>query len=678
MFVWITRYKSRMQADWSQFFGRWFRFVLCLAVCGLALLLGRTNVVCAFEYRLYDLRVKALSSFRPASQDIVLITLDNKSLAERKQDLGRWPWSRAVFASILDYCSEAAAIGFDILFAEPDWQWPEHDQLLTDGVRAHGRVVMPMFFEQIGRSDSELHEDLKRHRFSLAQVDAMSIPDFEDVLLPFEGLLQGASALGHVNHKTDSDGVARSYMTVVRLGGHMNFPSMALSMAAMAKGNEVQMDPSRLSVAGRNIPITAEGRLKICYTDCRYPTYSLTDVLASWQAESQGLQPPISKKTFRNKLVMLGSTATGLMEDMEVTPVTQALPGVVIHAVALDNLLTGTGIREVPWLVFAGGVLLLSMIPAFSKLDSPKWMLSFGTLVFVLFSVAAITLVFVARIMMPLTAPLLGLTMSAGMLSLLYWYRERRRRGDLERLEVAKQQFTDMLVHDLKNRVAAITMALTMMDRTIDDDDPVLMKMLVTSQASAMRLLDQVRALLDIRKMEEGRMVLEKVRCNAVEVLDDCAREYHAAADVVDLELTVESDEHLAVSVDRDIFSRILGNLVWNALQYAKRGSHVFLTARVGQRDSSRVELVVANQGRNIPLESMDRMFELFSSGPMKNKVVKAHSTGLGLAFCRLACEAHDGAIRIESPWEEGDDGVKVIVDLPMAESPDGSYYESR
>ena len=77
--------------------------------------------------------------------------------------------------------------------------------------------------------------------------------------------------------------------------------------------------------------------------------------------------------------------------------------------------------------------------------------------------------------------------------------------------------------------------------------------------------------------------------------------------------------------------------------------------------------LHVANRGRVIPLDRRDGIFRAFVSGHDGLHSGDVPGLGLGLAFCKLAVEAHDGTISLESPWQERGDGVKVTVALPAA-----------
>lgn len=639
---------------------------LYVAAVLAAWLAGMSPVMRALEFRVNDLRVRWLARSVPASPEIVLVTLDNASLKRLEPDLGRWPWPRAIFAAVLDYCSDAAVVGLDVLFAEPDRQGAESDEALAEAVRGHGRVVSPVYLER--RGDASAQPPLAGAKLILpAGEAAVAWPQYARRLDPFGPLGEASRGLGHVNLEADSDGVARRYMPAARVGDQL-VPSLGLACAGLyldRASEPLSWRGRALCHGSRTAAVAADGSFHLLFTDCRYRAFSLADVVASWQAD-EGAEAPVRREEFAGKIVLVGSTATGLEADVQVAPVSRSLPGLVIHASAIDAVLRGATYRLTAPSVDALLLALLALLPFLSGLARPMRMALFGAAVFLLYGLAAVTALRVSGWMAPVVLPLLGLLGAGGGLSVLYWYREAARRRYLESLEQAKQQFTDMLVHDLKNRVGAITMSLSMMRTHSAAQDEEVGRMIRTAQVSGSRLLAQIYALLDIRRMEEGRLSLKRQPVDAWDLLRDCAREHEEAGRLVNAPVRLEADASapLWVEVDSEVVSRILGNLVWNALNYARRGTEVHLLAR--NNGAGQVEMVVANQGRNIPAEQQAAMFDAFVTGVSAGKQGKGPSFGLGLAFCRLACEAHGAKLRVESPWQDGTEGVRMIMSFPV------------
>jgi signal transduction histidine kinase len=117
------------------------------------------------------------------------------------------------------------------------------------------------------------------------------------------------------------------------------------------------------------------------------------------------------------------------------------------------------------------------------------------------------------------------------------------------------------------------------------------------------------------------------------------------------------------MDVDRAIFSRVVANLLWNALQHAPADSKV--RVEVGMASGGWLDFSVTNDGAPIPAEVQNSLFEAFVSGKPGVHSRYASGTGLGLTFCKLAMEVHGGCIRVESPIAGRSDGVRVTVSLP-------------
>lgn len=655
------------------------RAVLFGAAVTVAFLLAATPLLDAFEYRTVDLRLRHLATRTPASPDILLVVLDDESLERLRPDLGRWPWPRAIFGAVLDYCSEAAVVGFDILFSEPDWQWPERDQVLVEAAARHGRVVQPVFLAGEGIKAGELPESAMLRGLGDQVSEGLEWPSLGAGLLPFEALLAAGAGLGHVNVEQDPDGVTRRYLLAAKWNQDL-VPSLALSVAALyleGWGKMISWSDRRVIAGAHGTPVTRDGHLRLAYTDCRYPVYGIANVLASWQAEAQGAPTPVPRETFRDKIVLIGSVATGLEADMQVAPVARALPGLLVHANAVDALLRGGAYRMAPPWASVLLLLLMAGLPFVPSVAVPWRMAVTALLLLIFYGLAAYVVLLLGHWMIPVAAPLLGVLSSAGGLSVHYWYRETARRRQLERLEQAKQEFTDMLVHDLKNRVSAITMSLSMLKGQIPAEDAALLRSIRTSQTSASRLLEQVYSLLDIRRMQEGRLALKLEAVDVWALLADCAREHEEAGTLLKVAVRVDQGRRAGpqlAKVDVAIFGRILGNLVWNALNHARRGTDVLL--RTEPTRAGHVEVEVANEGRNIPPALQETMFDAFVSGTDVARKSRSQNFGLGLAFCRLACEAHGATIRVESPWADGTEGVRVILLFPGTPNGDGPAVE--
>lgn len=334
-----------------------------------------------------------------------------------------------------------------------------------------------------------------------------------------------------------------------------------------------------------------------------------------------------------------------------------------LFAILQNYGMAGTATAAMP--IKVAIVLVLCVLPALLHVDRPLVMFVCGVSYAVLYAVVAGYVLLFAGIALPLAVPLIGVVTSTSLLETMAWSEERNRRRQLERIDAARQQFTDLLVHDLRRRLSSIQASLSLLRRSATPADARTSEILTTLGAGADRMLIQVNALLDVRKIQEGKMDLHREPVSLGNVFQGVLAEYRPTSELVGVQVDAGDAPFTSakINVDREIFSRVIANLLWNALRHAPAGSVV----RTGFEltPSGWLELFVVNDSEPIPPEVQQSLFEAFVSG--RSGVNAGHSmgTGLGLTFCKLAIEIHGGGIRIESPLSGQTRGVKVIVSLP-------------
>ncbi len=227
---------------------------------------------------------------------------------------------------------------------------------------------------------------------------------------------------------------------------------------------------------------------------------------------------------------------------------------------------------------------------------------------------------------------------------------------ELERL---KTDLTNMIVHDLKGPIGGILTVTQLALRKRGASEETHLKRFDQIQRSARDLLRMIENLLEIDQMESGRLEL---RVEAVEIeplLQECAAEYRAAAEMAGQTLEVEVDGELPVlATDRWLLRRILNNLVVNAIRHSGSPATITLGARP-QED--RVEIFVADTGRGIPVEEQTTLFEKNRRAPRGSH---REDTGLGLVFCKMAAETMGGSISLSS---KPGVGTRFAVTLPIS-----------
>jgi signal transduction histidine kinase len=238
----------------------------------------------------------------------------------------------------------------------------------------------------------------------------------------------------------------------------------------------------------------------------------------------------------------------------------------------------------------------------------------------------------------------------------------RRQRDDLMRLQLQKERLSSFVVHDLKNPVNSLDLHAQLLLRQ-PDLPPRARDSVLHIRAEARSLLRLILNLLDISKSEEGRLTprlgtvaLEPL---SAEIVDAFAMRAQAAR--VNLKRDLSLDNLVA---DEDLLRRVLENLIDNGLRHAPAGSTLTLSAA---RRGAGIELRVADQGRGVPPEQREKIFEPFAQGSTEQLLTRS-GRGLGLTFCRLAVLAHGGSIWIE----DANPGAVFCVSLPNATPPTG------
>lgn len=596
---------------------------LLLAVAGSLLVTTalRLPLLRDIENRTYDVRVRWHTPREPARLPITIVAVDDESLTRLEPAVGRWPWPRALFATVVDYASAAPVIGLDILFPESDPGFTRSDDLLAEQAAHHGRVLSATFYDAQTRAWVE----------------------------PYPALRDAVAGLGHVHVEPEADGVARRHR--VR---KITPAGVRVSLAAQVAARYAGTNPP---------PARWPDEFLLCPLAQPPAVVSIADLMSAWGEEQQGRVPTLDRAAFSNRIVLVGSLATGLPQDREVTPVKESEAGVLITATAVDNLLTGRFYRHLagPWTAIL--TLLLGLLPFSVRSSRPTTFFALNTLFPFAYAGASLLAVEAGRFMLPLVGPLLAWLLNATGLLARHWQQERARRLDLQALEQSKQYFTDMLVHDLRNRVAAARASLQVLNRPAASGPA--SPLLGVAEASLQSMLAEVNSLLDIRRMEEGRLRLNAEPADLAGLLEEVSRDYAAAAALTRATLVhrVEAGTPITIPGDRPLLVRLLGNLVTNALQHGKAGQPVRLEASPA---GHQVRLTVANQGPVMSAEAQQWLFQPFARLKDGRRAPgRGQGTGLGLTLARLAAEAHGGRLEVESPWQETGDGVAIHVYLP-------------
>lgn len=563
---------------------------------------------------------------RPA-RHVTVVAIDDPSL-ERE---GAWPWPRPHLAALIQRIAGAGGsiIGIDVLLNDPR----PGDDALAAACR-DVRCVAATTLDERGQW-------------------LLPAPALRPKLLP-----------AHAAFELDDDGILR-WISSTKQDRNVSYPAFSAQLASLATG-----DPISSGIA--LIP------------GFRTPPRSLTVVSAT--AVLTGDSDALAQ--LRGRTVVVGITALAL-GDRVMTPRSrrhQTDPGVLVHAAALESLLTGDKFREVSPLtagVLAAALVWLSM--RISRASNARWRLA-GDAVLVCTPAAIAMGLVIAHTLSPVVA-LCGVVaiMVLGTESRRALYLMRHGRaavatleGDLgtsatdvdsdvgQRLEtlavaIVRRRATDLesrrvLVHELKTPLSAmdsLSQLLTEFDLTFSE-----------RQRVASLLGDETRKLQEMigRLLEIERIALRGNTVAAPAAIDLCELASSRAAFLsrgIARRVEVSSNESgVFVSGDRALIERIIDNLVGNAAKYSPEGSPVHLSIR---RDSGVALLEVMDRGPGVPVGERRRIFSSFERG---TTAAGTEGFGLGLALVSEAVKWHGGSVDVT---DRGGGGSIFRVRFPAA-----------
>jgi len=236
-----------------------------------------------------------------------------------------------------------------------------------------------------------------------------------------------------------------------------------------------------------------------------------------------------------------------------------------------------------------------------------------------------------------------------------------------EEIELARlrDDMTHMLVHDLRSPLTVLLGSLDLMEIAVAEgraDD--FENSLGMARRNNDRILNMVSELLDISKLESGRVLVHPSPVEPRSVLEEAVNRLTPLAAEAKIALEVEVEPELPpLNVDPDLIGRVVVNLLDNAIKFTPDEGRIRLWARLDpQRASEGMLLGVTDDGPGIDPATQALLFKKFQQ-PEGVRGRRA-GTGLGLPFCKLAVEAHGGRVWVESELGRG---TTFVVSLPTA-----------
>jgi signal transduction histidine kinase len=248
--------------------------------------------------------------------------------------------------------------------------------------------------------------------------------------------------------------------------------------------------------------------------------------------------------------------------------------------------------------------------------------------------------------------------------------RERQARA-LRENDRHKDEFLAMLAHELRNPLAAVNNAVTVLKMSSDEESRNWASDVVERQVRQLvRLIDD---LLDVSRITSGKIRLRKEYVEAGPILEQAIESARPLIDERRHALDVSIEEGgLLLHVDATRVGQIVSNLLMNAAKYTDGGGRIRLAAR---RDGQQVAISVKDNGIGIPPEKLPEMFQLFTQGD-RSLARSEGGLGIGLTVVRKLAEMHGGNVvaRSDGPSQ----GSEFTVYLPLARQAAGAETEAR
>ena len=360
---------------------------LGLGAAAIVLALGSIGVLERLELITYDWRVKAAADPSSLDPDIVLVEINDTTVRDLEPVFGRWPWPRVATSLLIDFLNRAPArvIAVDLTFLERQrhvtfkvggddgqvWTAEDSDGALVASVRKAPNVVLladAVYMGVVGAEQANKPAEWQSPPYGLGP----AIEERPLIVPPFQALTEAAGALGHNLLSLDADGTARRIPPFVRVGSRY-MPSLGIAAALKARGfrpEEVQLQGSTIRIRDRLMPLVPvevrdaqdarkthtqlttliNYRAPALVNGARpYKSYEARHLIVSEDQLLNGGQPLVDPAVFKDKIVFVGLTVSGLV-DVFNTPfgAQGTMPGVQVHASMADSVLSNRFIGPAP------------------------------------------------------------------------------------------------------------------------------------------------------------------------------------------------------------------------------------------------------------------------------------------------------------------------------------------
>lgn len=235
---------------------------------------------------------------------------------------------------------------------------------------------------------------------------------------------------------------------------------------------------------------------------------------------------------------------------------------------------------------------------------------------------------------------------------------------ELQKLEKLRTDLFNMLIHDLKGPVSEIVANLDVLACTLEGES---LECVETAQAGCNSLYSMVSNLLDIARLEEGQMQLVHERMSPEALVREALAGLLVSVRSKSISFAQECriDPETTITADRGLLLRVFQNLLSNAIRYSPPQGCITVGCRATHAGG--VEFFVRDAGPGVPENLRETIFDKYKQLDGRRGTV--YTAGLGLAFCRMAIQAHGGTIGVACPQEGGS---RFWFTIPETRTPSG------
>ena len=214
-----------------------------------------------------------------------------------------------------------------------------------------------------------------------------------------------------------------------------------------------------------------------------------------------------------------------------------------------------------------------------------------------------------------------------------------------EENEKKKDELIVYLAHDIKTPLTVVIGYLSLLDEIEDMPLEQRKKYIELALNKAYRLEELINELFDIARFNSEKIILGKEELNLNMMLEQVIEDFYPILKEINKNINLNTSDNISIYADPDKLSRVFNNLIKNAINYSKENTDIDINVK---KKNKEIEVEIINQGKMIPKDKLDKIFENFYRLDT-SRTSKTGGSGLGLAISKQIVELHNGNIKVNS-----------------------------